>query len=75
MAKPSDDNVPAKQGGLAEPFDGPAVLSPAEVSPSKEPGDLSGELKRLNQMRKDGLLTDSEYSDLRKSAIEKEKAR
>lgn len=37
--------------------------------------DLAAELKRLDQMRKDGLISDSEYADLRKNAIEKAKAK
>jgi hypothetical protein len=35
--------------------------------------DLAAELKHLDQMKTDGLLTDAEYADLRKSAIDKAK--
>lgn len=37
--------------------------------------DLATELKHLEQMKNEGLLTDVEYADLRKSAIEKAKAK
>lgn len=49
--------------------------------PASQPGnasdkfDLAAELKRLDQMKKDGILTDAEYADLRRSAIDKAKAK
>ena len=53
----------------------PRTSEPSGAVNEADRFDLAAELKRLDQMKKDGLLTDSEYADLRKSAIEKAKAK
>lgn len=44
------------------------------VSPEIPKFDLASELKKLEQMKKDGLLTQQEYEALRQRAIDKAKA-
>ena len=46
----------------------------ASSSHSPEKFDLAAELKKLDQMKKEGLLTEDEYKGLRQRAIDKAKA-
>lgn len=41
---------------------------------SQTPFDLKTELEKLDKMRKDGLITDQEYQQLRQRAVDKAKA-
>ncbi len=48
-----------------------ATISPLQVPVIPPPYDLKAELEKLNKMKKEKLITDSEYKALRKAAIEK----
>lgn len=51
------------------------VIAPPPVTPVLAPFDLKSELEKLNKMRKDKLITEAEYKELRKVAIEKAKSK
>jgi hypothetical protein len=49
----------------------PALPPPAAVPPEAPLFDLEGALRRLEELKRDGLISEAEYQALRKKAVEK----
>lgn len=63
-----------KAGRSALRADAPKVAPPPVAPTAPAPFDLRGELEKLEKLKKDGLISEAEYTALRQRVIEKAKA-
>jgi len=64
--------LPAEPKAVDGPGTGKAASHPAIPAPA--PFDLRTELEKLEKLKKDGLISEAEFQDLRQRALEKAKA-
>jgi len=77
---PGQDSIAAQYGQWCEDLgrflvskSAPVEVKPVSVAPVPQRFDLEGALRRIEGLKRDGLLSDEEYQALRKKAAEKGK--